>query len=94
MAPLGGVTVLVLLTLLSSTHSVENCTNDADFTSSVNLTQIPRQRTDKSAGSLEPLYNFARLFLEVVQPNKFPLGKYGCLFSLFLNEMEGVCYNC
>lgn len=52
---------------------MENCTNNADFPFLVNLTQIPGQRTDKSAGSLEPLYNFARLFLEAVQPNKFPL---------------------
>lgn len=83
MAHLQGVSVWVFLTLLSSTDSMENCTSNADFTFLVNLTQIPGQRTDKSAGSLEPLYNFARLFLEAVQPNKFPLGKYHSLSYCF-----------
>ncbi|KAG5280842.1 hypothetical protein AALO_G00064630 [Alosa alosa] len=73
MAHHGGASVLVFLTFLSSIDSMENCTNNTDFPSLVNFTQIPGQGTEKFVGSLEPLYNFARVFLEAVQPSKFPL---------------------
>ena len=76
MVHLGGAVVLLLLSLISSTEPMEKCPENADLSFLENLTPAPGKSIDTSAGSLEPLYNFARLFIEAVQPNNFPLGKY------------------
>ncbi|XP_042561596.1 prominin-2-like [Clupea harengus] len=73
MVHLGGAVVLLLLSLISSTEPMEKCPENADLSFLENLTPAPGKSIDMSVGSLEPLYNFARLFIEAVQPNNFPL---------------------
>ncbi|KAL2092180.1 hypothetical protein ACEWY4_011978 [Coilia grayii] len=72
MIHLGGAAVLVFLSLCSA-EPMDNCTSNADLLFAANFTQVPGRHIDTSVGSLEPLYSFARLFLEAVQPNRFPL---------------------
>ncbi|KAL6465990.1 hypothetical protein MHYP_G00261230 [Metynnis hypsauchen] len=75
MLALSSRTVLVLLWLaVVSSTALTQCLPDAvDPEYQLNLIQAPASPIKNSAGSLEPLYNFARLFLLAVQPYGFPL---------------------
>ncbi|XP_037387431.1 prominin-2-like [Pygocentrus nattereri] len=65
--------VLLWLAVLSSTALTECLPDAVDPEYQLNLIQAPASPIKNSAGSLEPLYNFARLFLLAVQPYGFPL---------------------
>ncbi|KAL7839268.1 hypothetical protein SRHO_G00259260 [Serrasalmus rhombeus] len=65
--------VLLWLAVLSSTALTECFPDAVDPEYQLNLIQAPASPIKNSAGSLEPLYNFARLFLLAVQPYGFPL---------------------
>ncbi|KAI4873205.1 hypothetical protein NFI96_012245, partial [Prochilodus magdalenae] len=68
-------TVLVLLWLaVEPSPALAECPPDRiDPEYQLNLTQGPAAHIHTSTGSLEPLYNFARLFLLAVQPYGLPL---------------------
>ncbi|XP_063050419.1 prominin-2-like [Engraulis encrasicolus] len=70
----GVASVLVFLSICSA-EPLDSCTvgSHAQLLFTGNFTQMPGSRVASSAGALEPLYNFARLFLEAVQPHSFPL---------------------
>ncbi|XP_036455109.1 LOW QUALITY PROTEIN: prominin-2-like [Colossoma macropomum] len=67
------VLVLLWLAVVSSTALTECFPDRVDPEYQLNLIQAPPAPIQNSAGSLEPLYNFARLFLLAVQPYGFPL---------------------
>ncbi|XP_072520518.1 prominin-2-like [Salminus brasiliensis] len=75
MLPLSSRTMLVLLWLTAvSSAALNECPPDhVDPIYQLNLSHTPADRLISSAGSLEPLYNFARLFLQAVQPYGLPL---------------------
>ncbi|XP_036381873.1 prominin-2-like [Megalops cyprinoides] len=64
--------VLVLMSSLCGADLTQNCSCSGDSLHFANAAHSPVRSVDSSAGSLEPLYNFARLFLQAVQPNAFP----------------------
>ncbi|KAG7480975.1 hypothetical protein MATL_G00061830 [Megalops atlanticus] len=64
--------VLVLMSSLCIADLTQNCSSSGDSLHFANAAHGPVRLVDSSAGSLEPLYNFARLFLQAVQPNAFP----------------------
>ncbi|XP_029916793.1 prominin-2-like [Myripristis murdjan] len=69
---LGGL-LWVSVHLLSASVSAQPCLSDGNSTQlSLPLTQLSVQRVPRPSDGLEPLYNFARVFLKAVQPNPFP----------------------
>ncbi|KAJ8360896.1 hypothetical protein SKAU_G00174210 [Synaphobranchus kaupii] len=71
---LGGrcsVLLLVSMASLCCADPNQNCDATAQL-NFVGLAHSPVQPVRSTAGSLAPLYNFARSFLEAVQPNVFP----------------------
>ncbi|KAM4616852.1 prominin-2-like [Polymixia lowei] len=59
--------------LLGASDSTQRCFSDDNETQPfLSFTQPPAQRVERPEDGLQPLYNFARAFLNAVQPNPFP----------------------
>ncbi|KAJ8415451.1 hypothetical protein AAFF_G00424310 [Aldrovandia affinis] len=67
----GSLLLLVSMSLICAADPNQRCstTDPLNFIKLAENSALPVRNT---AGSLQPLYNFARLFLDAVQPNAFP----------------------
>ncbi|XP_036792058.1 prominin-2 isoform X2 [Oncorhynchus mykiss] len=63
----------VFMSLLGAADCTYHClSSSSDTQPFLSLTQTQTWRVESDGGCLKPLYNFAKLFLESVQPNPFP----------------------
>ncbi|XP_064792969.1 prominin-2-like isoform X2 [Oncorhynchus masou masou] len=63
----------VFMSLLGAADCTYHClSSSSDTQPFLSLTQTQTWRVESDGGCLKPLYNFAKLFLELVQPNPFP----------------------